>query len=156
MRCLYTEHASSGLPNPTPLEWEVRFIQAQDQQVLPHVVTRYHFHLSQLMRLWYLSHRRPAKAKASLRFRAVSPEPLLFSHMNYGSRQRVWPKIRHLTQLDVCACVFNDMSLRKTKSTKISWPGSFDVWDWKRNSIVSVPDHFLFIYFINVFQIAQL
>ena len=28
--------------------------------------------MSQLMRLWYLSHRRPAKAKASLRIRAVS------------------------------------------------------------------------------------
>ena len=32
------EHAASGLPNPTRLEEEVRFIQAQDQQVLLHVV----------------------------------------------------------------------------------------------------------------------
>ena len=30
---LYTEHAASGLPNPTPLEGEVRIIQAQDQQM---------------------------------------------------------------------------------------------------------------------------
>ena len=48
------------------------------------------------MRLWYLSHRRPANAQASLRIRAVSPEPSLFAHMNYGSRRRVRPKIRHL------------------------------------------------------------
>ena len=34
----YTEHAANGLPNPTPLEGEVRFIQAQDQQMLPYVV----------------------------------------------------------------------------------------------------------------------
>ena len=35
----YTEHAASGLPNPTPLEWGgVRFIQATDQQMLQHVV----------------------------------------------------------------------------------------------------------------------
>ena len=34
--------------------------------------------LSQLMRLWYLLHRRPAKAQASLRIRAVSQEPSLF------------------------------------------------------------------------------
>ena len=34
----YIEHAASGLPNPTRLEVEVRFVQAQDQQVLPHVV----------------------------------------------------------------------------------------------------------------------
>ena len=41
--------------------------------------------LSQLMRLWYLSHRRPAKAQASLRIRAVSPEPSLFTHVTYGN-----------------------------------------------------------------------
>ena len=38
--------------------------------------------LSQLMRLWYLSHRRPAKAHASLRICAVPPEPLLFAHIS--------------------------------------------------------------------------
>ena len=38
VRSPYTEHAASGLPNPTPLEGEVRFIQATDQQMLPHVV----------------------------------------------------------------------------------------------------------------------
>ena len=30
----YTEHAASGLPNPTHLEGKVRFAQAQDQQVI--------------------------------------------------------------------------------------------------------------------------
>ena len=49
--------------------------------------------MGQLMRLWYLSHRRPAKAQA---IRAVSPEPSLFSQMWYGNKQRVRPKIRHL------------------------------------------------------------
>ena len=58
-------------------------------------------HMSQLMRLWYLSHRRPAKAQASLRIRAVSPEPSLFAHIKYGSRRRVRPKIRHLVLLRV-------------------------------------------------------
>ena len=38
VRSPYTEHAASGFTNPTPLEGEVRFIQAQDQQMLPHVV----------------------------------------------------------------------------------------------------------------------
>ena len=63
-------------------------------------------YLSQLMGLWYLSHRRPAKAQASLHIRAVSPEPLLFAHIKYGSRQRVRPKIRHLASLEGCACAF--------------------------------------------------
>ena len=44
------------------------------------------YDMSQLMSLWYLSHRRPAKAQATLRIRAVSPEPSLFAHMKYGSR----------------------------------------------------------------------
>ena len=39
----YTEHAASGLPNPTHLEGAVRFDQAQDQQVVttrsPRIVT---------------------------------------------------------------------------------------------------------------------
>ena len=65
-------------------------------------------HLSQFMILWYLSHRRPAKAQASLRICAVSPEPSLFAHMNYGSSRRVRPKIRHLASLDGCACVFEE------------------------------------------------
>ena len=38
VRSPYTEQAASGLPNPTPLEGEVRFIQATDQQMLQHVV----------------------------------------------------------------------------------------------------------------------
>ena len=61
-----------------------------------------------IMRLWYLSHRRPAKAQASLRIRAVSPEPSLFAHMKYGSRRRVRPKFRHLAPLDGCACAFEE------------------------------------------------
>ena len=60
------------------------------------------------LRFWYLSHKRSAKAQASLRIRAVSPEPSLFVHMNYGSRRRVRPKIRHLASLDGCACAFED------------------------------------------------
>ena len=34
VRSLYIEDAASGLPNPTDLEGEVRFVQAQDQQVV--------------------------------------------------------------------------------------------------------------------------
>ena len=45
--------------------------------------------MSQLMRLWYLSHKRPAKAQSSLCIRTVSPEPSLFAHIKYGSRRRV-------------------------------------------------------------------
>ena len=90
------------------LKWRVQifsFIILMNKIKLRNIFTS---ELSQLMRLWYLSYRRPAKARASLRIRAVSLEPSLFAHMNYGSRQRVWPKIRHLAPLDGCACVFEE------------------------------------------------
>ena len=64
--------------------------------------------ISQLMRSWYLPHRRQAKAHPSLRICAVSPEPSLFAHMKYGSRRRVPPKIRHLAPLDGCTCAFEE------------------------------------------------
>ena len=64
--------------------------------------------MSQLMRLWYLSHRQPAKAQMSPCIRTVSPEPLLFAHIKYGSRRRGRPKIRHLASLDVCTCTFEE------------------------------------------------
>ena len=64
--------------------------------------------MSQLIRFWYLSHRRPAKDQASLRTRAVSPEPSLFAHMQYGSRWRVRPKLGLLSPLNGCACAFEE------------------------------------------------
>ena len=73
--------------------------------------------LSQLMRLWYLSHRRQTKALASLYICAVSPEPSLFAHINYGSRRKVRPKIRHLAPLDDCACVFEQWIYGGQKAT---------------------------------------
>ena len=60
------------------------------------------------MRLWYLSHRRPAKAHASLRIRAVSPEASLFAHIKYGGRLKVRPNIRHLASLNGCVCAFEE------------------------------------------------
>ena len=89
--------------------------------------------MSQLTRLWYLSHRRPTKAQASLRISAVSPGPgpSLFAHMEYGSRRRVPPKIRHLAPLDGCRCAIEKKSWWRMKSAIISWAGS----NWEKNSL---------------------
>ena len=62
--------------------------------------------MGQLMRLWYLSHRR--SAKVSLCIHALSAEPSLFVHTKYGSRRRVWSKLRHLAPLDGCACAIEE------------------------------------------------
>ena len=46
----------------------------------------------------YFDIQNPAKAQASLRIRAVSPEPSLFAGIKYGNRRRVRQKIRHLDE----------------------------------------------------------
>ena len=73
------------------------------------------------MRVWYLSHRRPAKAQASLRIRTVSPEPLRFAHMKYGSRRRVRPKIRHLAQLDAHARLKKEFTEDENYHNLMTW-----------------------------------
>ena len=83
------------------------------------------YHLSQLMRLWYLSHRRTAKAQASLRIHAVLPEPSLFAHMKYGNRRRVWPKHQTSSPTGWQRMHVWRMSVRRKKSAIISWAGSF-------------------------------
>ena len=40
VRSPYTEHAASGLPNLTPLEGEVRFVQAQDRLCLSSITDK--------------------------------------------------------------------------------------------------------------------
>ena len=58
VRSTYTEHAASGLPNPTHLEGEVRFVQAQDQQVIttrsPRIVTECLLTRSMLIKIYML------------------------------------------------------------------------------------------------------
>ena len=56
VRSPYTELAASRLPNPTHLEGEVRFDQAQDQQVVttrsPRIVTVCLFTRSMLIKMY--------------------------------------------------------------------------------------------------------
>ena len=72
--------------------------------------------------IWYLSHRWPAKAQASLHIRPVSPEPSLLAYMKYGSRWKVRSKIRHLAPLDGCTCTFeNEFTEDEKCYILISW-----------------------------------
>ena len=56
VRSPYTEHTASGLPNPTHLDGEVRFDQAQDQQVVttrsPRIVTECLLSRSMLIKMY--------------------------------------------------------------------------------------------------------
>ena len=72
--------------------------------------------LGRVKRIWYLSPMRAAKVQASLRIRAISPEPPLLAHTSSESRGQ---KARSLAPLNGWACavkVFHGGMLEDTNS----------------------------------------
>ena len=70
-------------------------------------------------RIWYLSPMRAAKVQASLRIRAVSPEPSLLAHTSSESRGTFRQKARSVAPLNGWACaveICNDGMLEDTNS----------------------------------------
>ena len=75
--------------------------------------------MGRVRRIWYLSPVRAAKVQASLRIRAVSPEPLLLAHTSSESRGTFRHKARSLAPLDGWACavkICQDGMLEDTNS----------------------------------------
>ena len=60
--------------------------------------------LDRVKRIWYLSHMRAAKVQASLRIRAVSPEPPLLAYTSSESRGTFRQKARSLASLNGWEC----------------------------------------------------
>ena len=60
--------------------------------------------VDRVKRIWYLSPMRAAKVQASLRIRAVSPEPSLLAHTSSESRGTFRQKARSLAPLNDWAC----------------------------------------------------
>ena len=59
--------------------------------------------MDRVKRIWYLSPMRAAKVQASLRIRAVSPEPPLLAHTSSESRGTFRQKARSLAPLNAHA-----------------------------------------------------
>ena len=75
--------------------------------------------LDRVKRIWYLSPMRAAKVQASLRIRAVSPEPSLLAHTSSESRGTFRQKARSLAPLNGWACavkICHDGMLEDTNS----------------------------------------
>ena len=75
--------------------------------------------MDHVKRFWYLSPMRAAMVQASLRIRAVSPEPLLLAHTSSESRGTFRQKARSLAPLNGWACavkICNDGMLEDTNS----------------------------------------
>ena len=76
-------------------------------------------YLGRVKRIWYLSPMRAAKVQASLRIRAVSPEPPLLAHTRSESRGTFRQKARSLPPLNGWACavkICHDGMLEDTNS----------------------------------------
>ena len=76
-------------------------------------------YLDRVKRIWYLSPMRAAKVQASLRIRAVSPEPSLLAHTSSESRGSFRQKARSLAPLNGWACavkICHDGMLEDTNS----------------------------------------
>ena len=76
-------------------------------------------HMDRVKRICYLSPMRAAKVQASLRIRAVSPEPPLLAHTSSESRGTFRQKARSLVPLNGWACaveVCHDGMLEDTNS----------------------------------------
>ena len=79
----------------------------------------FHGHLDRVKRIWYLSPMRAAKVQASLRIRAVSPEPSLLAHTSSESRGTFRQKTRSVASLNGWACaveICHDGMLEDTNS----------------------------------------
>ena len=75
--------------------------------------------MDRVKRIWYLLPMRAAKVQASLRIRAVSPEPPLLAHTSSESRGTFRQKARSLATLNGWACavkIYNDGMLEDTNS----------------------------------------
>ena len=75
--------------------------------------------MDRVKRIWYLSPMRAAKVQASLRIRAVSPEPSLLAHTSSESRGTFRQKARSMAPLNGWACavkICHDGMLEDTNS----------------------------------------
>ena len=77
------------------------------------------YYMDRVKRIWYLSPMRAAKVQASLRIRAVSPEPSLLAHTSSESRGTFRQKAISLVPLNGWACavkICHDGMLEDTNS----------------------------------------
>ena len=83
------------------------------------LLPRLKYHMDRVKRIWYLSPMRAAKVQASLRIRAVAPEPPLLAHTSSESRGTFRQKARSLAPLNGWACavkICHDGMLEDTNS----------------------------------------
>ena len=104
------------------LSWYTKYLYSElfafKCQNTPHTGQDYYY-VGRAKRICYLSPMRAAKVQASLRIRAVSPEPSLLAHTSSESRGTFRQKARSLAPLNGWACaveICHDGMLEDTNS----------------------------------------
>ena len=82
-------------------------------------------YMGRVKRIWYLSPMRTTKVQASLRIRAVSPEPPLLAHTSSESRGTFRQKARSLAPLNGWECAVKICHDRMLKDRQV-WANSAD------------------------------
>ena len=102
--------------------------------------------MDRVKQIWYLSPMRAAKVQASLRIRAVSPEPSLLAHISSETRGTFRQKARSLAPLNGWACavkICHDGMLEDTNSldgAQITSTGEFKglkIVNWAKKSFIT-------------------
>ena len=109
--------------------------------------------LDRVKRIWYLSPMRAAKVQASLRIRAVSPEPSLLAHTSSESRGTFRQKARSLAPLNGWACavkICHDGMLEDTNSLD-----GAHFMGWKGLVSVCISLYFFVMYSLNHHRIPS-
>ena len=91
-------------------------------------------------RIWYLPPMRAAKVQASLRIRAVSPEPPLLAHTSSESRGTFRQKTRSLVPMNGWACAVkfcHDGMLEVTNSLDAALL-IITPYEWLQNKILNI------------------
>ena len=83
--------------------------------------------MGRVKRIWYLSPMRAAKVQASLRIRAVSPEPPLLAHTSSESRGTFRQKARFLACLNGWHAQLKFV-MTECSETQIRLTGRFTIW----------------------------
>ena len=88
----------------------------------------YDHNMDRAKRIWYLSPMRAAKVQASLRIRAVSPEPPLLAHTSSESRGTVKQKAQIPGPSEWLDMRSWNLSWRNARRHKFAWRGSYYLW----------------------------
>ena len=132
----YCRDGSHTTIKDSDILYSLRTIKRRDETAITVGNPFVQFYLDRVKRIWYLSAMRAAKVQASLRIRAVSPEPPLLAHTSSESRGTFRQKARFLAPLNGWACavkICHDGMLEDTNSLD----GAHLVWCFTAQPILS-------------------